>query len=106
MHARVGSCEGVVIREGSVAVRTREVNRARVAWRRVAIGVLGRDGEEAEDAGGGRRRETADLEAAGGRRVDDNARLLAADRARDRVAGRNELTVLRLQGRAEGMQPL
>ena len=60
MHPRIGRRESVVGRQPGLAVGAGEVDGAGVDVVGRAVGVLGRDGECAGRARGGRRRETAD----------------------------------------------
>src|SRR5262249_55864630 len=67
--------EGVVVGQKSQAVRTGDVDGPGVVGGQVAVGVVGGDGEVAVVPHGDRRREAADLEGAGGGRVDHDAPL-------------------------------
>src|SRR5439155_300967 len=99
VHAR----ESVVRRQDGLSVAAGEVNRAGVARRQIAVGILGGEGEVASYPRRRRRREPGNDQAASGRGVDGGTSLRAGDGICDRVSGGQGLAAGGLERGAEGV---
>src|SRR5204862_4826807 len=106
MYAGVGGGEGVIAGQGRLGIAAAEADGAGVARGPVAVGVAGGNGEAAGHAGGDRRREAGDREAARRRRVDGDPRLRASNTRPRQVPDRERLRARRLQDGAEGADAL
>src|SRR5207302_2546650 len=83
------------------AVRTGEVHGPGVVGGRVAVRIIGRDGEGAVIAGGDRRWETTHVEPADGGRIDDDFLVDAGEARRRRVRNGNRVRAGRFQSHTE-----
>src|SRR5438094_565334 len=91
VETEVAAGESVVARQHGLSVAAREVNRAGVARRQIAVAILGGEGEVASYPRRRRRREPGNDQAASGCGVDDDTCLRAGDGAGDRVGGSQRL---------------